>query len=131
VAKVKRVLFICEGNLHRSPTAQRLYSSTPGIQVRSAGLSPLAQIQVTDELFAWADLVFIMERRLRKQLRRQFPESLEGKELVCLEVPDDFQFQQSELVAVLTERLAPYLGQPGLGIVAEAAEPGAADRPRD
>jgi predicted protein tyrosine phosphatase len=132
VVKAKRVLFVCEGNLHRSPTAQRLYSSTPGIQARSAGLSGLARVQVTDELLSWADVVFVMERRLGKLLRRRFSEALEGKELVCLEVPDDYQLQQPELVAVLTERLAPHLGQPVLGSATEVVEPFAAtDRPRD
>jgi predicted protein tyrosine phosphatase len=108
----RRVLFVCEGNLHRSPTAERLYSSTPGINARSAGLSPLARVQVTDDLLAWADVIFVMDRRLRKLLRRRFPALPEDKELVCLEVPDAFQFQQPELVAVLTERSAPHLGNP-------------------
>jgi predicted protein tyrosine phosphatase len=107
-----RVLFVCEGNLHRSPTAERLYSTTPGIESRSAGLSPLARAQVTEDLLAWADVVFVMERRLRKMLRRRFPTALEHKELVCLEVPDDFQCMQPELLALLAERLAPHLGAP-------------------
>jgi predicted protein tyrosine phosphatase len=128
VVKAKRVLFVCEGNLHRSPTAQRLYSSTPGIEARSAGLSPLARVQVTDELIAWADVVFVMERRLRKLLRQRFSEALEDKELVCLEVPDDYQFQQPELVAVLTERLATHLGQPGFRSEAEDERGATPDR---
>jgi predicted protein tyrosine phosphatase len=112
VAKARRVLFVCEGNLHRSPTAERLSATTPGIQARSAGLSDLARVQVTDELLAWADVVFVMQRRLRRLLRRRFAAALAGKELVCLGVPDDFQAGQPELVAVLTERLAPHLGPP-------------------
>ncbi len=112
MAKARRVLFVCEGNLHRSPTAERLYSTTPGIRTRSAGLSDLARVQVTDELLAWADVVFVMEQRLRSLLRKRFPSGLLGKELVCLEVPDDFQYGQPELVAILTERLLPHLGSP-------------------
>lgn len=108
----RRVLFICEGNLHRSPTAERLYSATPGIEPRSAGLSHLARVQVTDDLLIWADIVFVMEKRLHGMLRQRFPKELENKELVCLDVPDDFQFLQPKLFAVLTEKLIPYLGQP-------------------
>jgi predicted protein tyrosine phosphatase len=108
----KRVLFVCEGNLHRSPTAERLYSATPGLQTRSAGLSDLARVQVTEDLLAWADVVFVMERRLRRLLRRRFAAALKGKEIVCLEIPDDFQFLQPELLTVLTERLLPHLGPP-------------------
>jgi predicted protein tyrosine phosphatase len=118
MTKSRRVLFICEGNLHRSPTAERLYSTTPGVRTKSAGLSDLARVQVTDELLGWADVVFVMERRLRGLLRRRFATALAGKEVVCLDVPDDFQFEQPELVAILTERLLPHLGQPS----AEAPE---------
>lgn len=113
MAKAKRVLFVCEGNRHRSPTAERLYATTPGIRAKAAGLSDLARVQVTEELLAWADAVFVMEQRLLGLLKRQFAESLVGKELVCLDVPDDFQFEQPALIALLTERLVPHLGQPG------------------
>jgi predicted protein tyrosine phosphatase len=109
---VKRVLFVCEGNLHRSPTAERLYASTPGIKARSAGLSSLARVQVTEELLAWADVVFVMERRLVQMLHSRFCTALTGKELVCLAVRDDYQFMQPELLTVLVERLTPYLGKP-------------------
>jgi predicted protein tyrosine phosphatase len=112
MTRVRRVLFVCEGNLHRSPTAERLYSATPGLEARSAGLSQLARVQITEELLAWADVTFVMERRLLRLLRRRFAAALEGKELVCLGIPDDFQFLQPELLAILTERLVPYLGQP-------------------
>ncbi len=131
MSRVQRVLFICEGNLHRSPTAAHLYSATPGITARSAGLSPLARVQVTDELLAWADVVFVMERRLRRSLRQRFGAALQGKDVVCLEVPDDFQYLQAELLAVLTERLVPYLGQPTPADRKRVEPVAPADRPRE
>src|SRR5262245_42241391 len=108
----KRVLFVCEGNLHRSPTAEALYSSTPGVEARSAGLSALARVQVTEELLEWADVVFVMEKRLVGMLRRGFKPWLGGKEVVCLDIPDDYQHLQPELRVLLAERLTPYLGAP-------------------
>jgi predicted protein tyrosine phosphatase len=131
MAKARRVLFICEGNLHRSPTAERMYSATPGIKARSAGLSHLARVQVTDVLLAWADVVFVMERQLGRLLRRRFATALQGKERVCLEVPDDFQFLQPELVTVLAEQLVPYLGQPAPADETGPEPEAAADRLRD
>ncbi|MBP3959561.1 phosphotyrosine protein phosphatase [Gemmata sp. G18] len=107
-----RALFVCEGNRHRSPTAERLYSATPGVASRSAGLSPLARVELTEELLAWADMLFVMEARLEKLIRRRFALALDGKLLVCLKIPDDYQFMQPELIAVLTERLVPHLGEP-------------------
>jgi predicted protein tyrosine phosphatase len=112
MAKAVRVLFVCEGNRHRSPTAEQLYSNTPGVKARSAGTSSLATVEVTDELLAWADVVFVMEARIEKQLRRRFVECLEGKKLIGLDIPDDFQFMQPELLVLLTAQLAPLLGEP-------------------
>jgi predicted protein tyrosine phosphatase len=111
----RHVLFVCEGNLHRSPTAERLYGATPGLAVRSAGLSPLARVQVCEELLSWAGVVFLMERRLRKLLRLRFGPFLAGKEVVCLDISDDYQADQPELIARLTECLTPYLGPPQRG----------------
>lgn len=112
MARAKRVLFVCEGNLHRSPTAERMYLNTPGLKVRSAGLSSLARVQVTVELLAWADVVFVMERRLKRLIRQRFGPMPEGEGLICLDVPDDFQADQPELVTLLAERLLPHLGSP-------------------
>jgi predicted protein tyrosine phosphatase len=100
VGKPHRALFVCEANLHRSPTAERLYSATPGVEERSAGTSPLARVQVTEELLQWADAVFVMERRLHRLLLRRFAAALAGK----------------KLAAVLVRRLTPHLGEP---VVAE------------
>jgi predicted protein tyrosine phosphatase len=110
--KAVRVLFVCEGNRHRSPTAEQLYANTPGVKTRSAGTSSLAKVEVTDELLVWADVVFVMEARIEKQLRRRFAEQLEGKKLICLDIPDDFQFMQPELLVALTDLLTPHLGEP-------------------
>jgi predicted protein tyrosine phosphatase len=109
----KRVLFLCEGNLHRSPTAQVLYQNTPGIKARSAGLSSQAPVQLTEELLDWAHVIFVMERRLVRILQRRFNSLLEDKEVVCLDVPDEYQYMQAELTAILAERLTPHLGPPG------------------
>src|SRR4051794_20637732 len=106
----RHVLFVCEGNRHRSPTAERLYANTPGVKARSAGLSHLARVQLTEELIAWTQVIIVMERRLRTLMRRRFAAALSGREIVVLDVPDDFQFMQPELVALLRERLEPLPG---------------------
>lgn len=112
---VRRVLFICEGNIHRSVTAQRLYATTPGIKARSAGLSSSARVQATEELLAWADDIFVMEPRLTNLLRRRFFNPKKPLPSVTLYIPDDYQRMQPEFLEILTEKLTPYLGKPGEG----------------
>jgi predicted protein tyrosine phosphatase len=112
MARSKRVLFVCEGNRHRSPTAEAVYSTTAGLKPRLAGTSPLSRTEVTEELLDWADLVFVMESALAKVLARRFPDQTADKLIHSLDIPDDFQRMQPELIALLTERLTPYLGPP-------------------
>ena len=113
MVNLRRVLFVCESNLHRSPTAERLYSITPGIKSRSAGLSSSAHVQVTGESLAWADTVILMEKRLRIALQLRFSTELSAKELICLKIPDDFRFGEAELVT-FTDRLTSIIGPPVL-----------------
>ena len=112
MSRPKRVLFVCEGNLHRSPTAEELYASTAGLKVCSAGTSALARRELDEELLDWADVVCVMEARLLKVLKRRFPDQMAAKTVVELNIPDNFQRMQPELIAILTEQLIPHLGPP-------------------
>ena len=96
MTRPRRVLFVCEGNRHRSPTAEVLYSATAGLKTRSAGTSPLSRTEVTEELLDWADVVFVMDAALAKLLTRRFPDQTATKPIHSLDVPDDFQRMQPD-----------------------------------
>jgi predicted protein tyrosine phosphatase len=110
IGVMRRVLFICEGNLHRSPTAEDLYRGLSGLEVRSAGLSDLARTQVTEDLLEWADMIFVMEKRLAKLITRRFGTTAFRPKIISLEIPDDYQRGEPALESLLQERLKPYLG---------------------
>ncbi|MES3035266.1 MAG: low molecular weight protein tyrosine phosphatase family protein [Gemmatimonadota bacterium] len=103
-----RVLFICSQNRLRSPTAERVFASWPGLEVESAGLNHDATVPVDAELLAWAELIVVMERAHRKRLSKRFRSSLGGKRIVCLDIPDDYEYMEPALVALL-ERKVPRL----------------------
>jgi predicted protein tyrosine phosphatase len=109
---VKRVLFICSQNRLRSPTAEQLFSSWEGIEVASAGLNNDADTPVTPEALAWADLIFVMEKAHRNKLSKKFRAHLQGKRIICLNIPDEFEFMEPGLVACLRARVPPFLGRP-------------------
>jgi predicted protein tyrosine phosphatase len=50
-----RVLFVCNQNRLRSPTAERVFGSDPGLEVRSAGVDRDASTPLTRDLLEWAD----------------------------------------------------------------------------
>ncbi|MBN2433316.1 MAG: phosphotyrosine protein phosphatase [Acidobacteria bacterium] len=106
---VKRVLFICQQNRLRSPTAEALFRDQPGWEVRSAGLAAEAVHSLDRELLAWADLVFVMERRQRNRIHKDFPDLYRQKRIICLYIPDMYDYMDPELQLLLRERVGPYL----------------------
>eukprot|EP00456_Euglypha_rotunda_P068570 TRINITY_DN59871_c0_g1_i1.p1 TRINITY_DN59871_c0_g1~~TRINITY_DN59871_c0_g1_i1.p1 ORF type:complete len:118 (+),score=3.19 TRINITY_DN59871_c0_g1_i1:172-525(+) len=106
---MKNVLFICSQNRLRSPTAEQVFSSYNGIEVSSAGTNNDANNPVTLELLQWADIIFVMERAHRNKLQKKFRSALNGKRLVCLEIPDEFEFMEPGLVRLLEAKVPRFL----------------------
>lgn len=67
---------------------------------------------MTEGLLGWADLVFVMETKHRDYLRRKFPESLFGKRLICLRIPDEYEYNDPELIDLLKANLSPHIPVP-------------------
>jgi predicted protein tyrosine phosphatase len=100
-----RLLFVCARNRLRRPAAERVFAAVPGVEAESAGVAPDAENPVTPELLGWADVVLVMEATHRAKLARLFPAALRGKRVVCLDVPDDYDYMAPELVRLLLERV--------------------------
>jgi predicted protein tyrosine phosphatase len=105
---MRRVLFFCSRNRLRSPTAESVFAG-PDIETDSAGLAPDADCVLSVEQVEWADLIFVMEKQHRVKLKQRFTASLQGKKVVCLDVPDRYQFMQPELVTLLQEKVGQHL----------------------
>jgi len=103
------LLFICSKNQWRSPTAELLFKNHPVHQARSAGTSDKARIKVNPKMVAWADVIFVMERKHQQILKQRFPEDIGGKTLEVLDIEDDYQFNDPELIAILKASLHNYL----------------------
>jgi len=106
---VKRVLFVCSGNLDRSPTAEALLRGKEGLDVKSAGTWKNAHTVVSKELIDWADMIFAMEEHHKEVLREIDPKS--GKKIIVLGVGDNYLKNDPELVNVLKEKLSKYFGE--------------------
>lgn len=100
------VLFVCSRNQWRSPTAEQVWKNEPGVSVRSAGTSRAARRHVTLADIRWADLILVMEEKHKSRLRAEFRDELRYKALHVLDIPDEYRFMDSELVALLREKAA-------------------------
>jgi predicted protein tyrosine phosphatase len=108
------VLFVCSQNRLRSPTAEQVFADWPGIETASAGLKHDAENPLTPELLRWADVVFVMERAHRAKLSARFKSAgfksaLGDVRVICLDIPDDYEYMQPELIALLKSRVPRHL----------------------
>jgi len=108
----RKLLFVCSRNKLRSLTAERMFEGFPAYQVRSAGTQPDARIVITEGHIGWADVIFVMEKSHLDRLRRKYPEALEGKRVITLHIPDDYDYMEPALLDELRAKLAPYVALP-------------------
>jgi predicted protein tyrosine phosphatase len=102
---MKNVLFICSQNRLRSPTAEAVFSETNGFDVSSAGLNKDATQTVTPELVEWADYIFVMEKAHRNRLLKRFQKYINTQRVICLNIPDDYEYMDESLVRLLKSKL--------------------------
>lgn len=105
---MRRVLFVCSQNRLRSPTAEQIFSARPDLEVMSAGTNHDAETPLTAEIVAWADLIFVMEKAHRNKLQRRFKRQLKAR-VVCLDIPDDYEFMDPVLVRLLENKIGRFL----------------------
>ena len=103
------VLFVCSRNQWRSPTAEHVWRRTPGVSVRSAGTSRTARRRLTVADIRWADLILVMEEKHKSRIQADFRDETRYKNLIVLDIPDDYKFMDPELTALLEERCAAYI----------------------
>ena len=104
-----RALFICTQNRLRSPTAEQVFATWPGVETDSAGVGNDADVPLSPEQLAWAEIVFVMEKAHRNRLSAKFRRHLNGKRVICLDIPDDYDYMQPELVRLLQAKAGPFL----------------------
>ena len=107
---MRKLLFVCSQNRLRSPTAEQVFASRAGLEVASAGLNHGADVPLSSELIEWADLIFVMEKTHRNKLSKQFKAHLKNKRLICLDIPDEYDYMEPALVELLERKVGRILG---------------------
>lgn len=107
---MKRLLFVCSRNRLRSPTAEAVFAEYEGLEVESAGIDRDAETPLSSEAIQWADTIFVMEKSHRSKLSQKFQPWLKGKRVICLDIPDRFEYMEPALVELLQKKVLPLLG---------------------
>ncbi|MBL4774135.1 MAG: phosphotyrosine protein phosphatase [Alcanivoracaceae bacterium] len=103
------LLFICSRNQWRSPTAETIWRNSKNYNSRSAGTSPNAKRTVRSTDIRWADIIFVMESKHKNRLIAKFNRMLGHKRVHVLDIPDEYQFMDSELIVELKISVKPFL----------------------
>ncbi|BAZ42847.1 hypothetical protein NIES4101_88170 [Calothrix sp. NIES-4101] len=107
---MRKLLFICSQNKLRSPTAETIFSEYPNLEAESAGLNHDAEVPVSPEAIEWADIIFVMEKVHRQKLSQKFQPFLKGKRVICLDIPDEYDYMDADLIKILKSKVLPILG---------------------
>jgi predicted protein tyrosine phosphatase len=107
---MKRLLFVCSRNRLRSPTAEAVFAEYEGLEVESAGIDHDAETPLGREVIEWADTIFVMEKSHRSKLSQKFQPWLKNKRVICLDIPDRFEYMEPALVELLQKKVLPLLG---------------------
>ena len=105
----KKVLFVCAQNKIRSVTAQKMFAGSPLYDVKSRGVAKEARVKLTESDIGWADIIFVMEKKHKNRIAKDFRSAIIGKKIVCLFIKDIYDPMEEELIAVLRQKLAPHL----------------------
>ena len=106
---MKNVLFVCSQNRLRSPTAEHVFASHPAINVASAGTNNDAENPLTPELVRWANIIFVMEKAHRNKLQKRFKSDLKDARVICLDIPDEYEFMDEVLVRLVKAKVDRFL----------------------
>lgn len=105
-----KLLFVCGKNRLRSPTAETIFMSYEGLEVDSAGIDREAETPLSSEAIIWADLIFVMEKSHRRKLSTNFQTWIKHKRVICLDIPDKYDYMEPALVELLKKKVLPLLG---------------------
>lgn len=106
---MKNVLFVCSQNRLRSPTAEQVFADHPAIEVASAGTNADANNPLTPELVRWANLIFVMEKTHRNKLQKKYRADLKDARIICLDIPDEYEFMDGGLIRLLKAKVGRHL----------------------
>ncbi|GGZ43192.1 low molecular weight protein tyrosine phosphatase family protein [Asticcacaulis endophyticus] len=106
---MQKILFICSANRLRSPTGEQVFSQYPNLEVSSAGLNHDAVDPLTPEHLLGVDTIFLMEKAHRTKLSKKFKAHLKSARIICLNIPDEFEYMDETLITILKARVTPHL----------------------
>lgn len=104
----KKVLCVCSAGLLRSPTAAVVLSQPPfNYNTRACGLYDYALVMIDKVLVTWADEIVVMSQDQVEAVAKY----VDAQQIVCLDIPDRFDYRDPELMQLIAQRYTESLEQ--------------------
>jgi predicted protein tyrosine phosphatase len=98
------ILVVCGRNKRRSRTAEYIFKNDSRFHIRSAGLSPKSNRQLSEKDISWADLIFVMETGQKGRITGFFQHLILPK-IEVLDIEDNYEYLDEELIELLSYRI--------------------------
>lgn len=80
-----------------------------GYCVHSAGTEINSRVKVTPGMLGWADKIFCMEKKHVRRIKAKYEDILISKEIICLNISDEYEFMEEGLIELLESCVLPYI----------------------
>jgi predicted protein tyrosine phosphatase len=101
----KKVLFVCSAGILRSATGSRIYAKK--YNTRCAGSEEYALVPVTNDLLLWANKIVFVNEANHQSVAKKFDLDVYKKEIVVLDIPDQYEHMHPELIKAFEEQFEP------------------------
>lgn len=108
---MKKILFVCSANKQRSKTAEDFFSEKyPNYEFLSAGTNlkicrKEGTNPLSEDMLAWADQIFVMERRHRNLIKENSNFNYESK-IIILDILDKYKYYDRTLIDLLESKIS-------------------------
>ncbi len=98
------ILVVCGRNKRRSRTAEYIFKNDSRFNIRSVGLSPKSNREISERDLVWASIIFVMEDGQAARIQGVFRD-LDLPPIEVLNIEDTYDYLDNELIVLLTERI--------------------------
>ncbi len=107
-----RILFICNQNSCRSPTAEWLFAKNSELAVQSCGINADCHNLLDEDLLLWADAVISFDDAQVRYIKQHWPQLYHQTRIECLHIPDEFNYKDPQLIQLITKKTKGLLDTP-------------------
>ncbi len=108
-----RLLFVHHaGGPPLSPPEETL-AAEQQLEIRTAWLGEETTAEVQSVDLEWADLIVVMDKRMRQLMHKRLRASRLAKRIICLYLPDHHDAREPDYASLLRERVFVYLDRLG------------------